>query len=350
MNVHSYAVARDSFAQIDRAGRNLSQSLQRLSTGKKIQKGADDAGGLAVSSKLKSVVNRSLALSENVQNGISFLETQNSAYERVGEILTRMAELRQRYDDPVRNSDDATNFNHEFKELQNEVRVMSKTKFNGISLFSTENDVTSQLRIATSPDGRETSATVTRNAFFKALMETDTGSGTQGGSATTNATFGSYAGTVTLVGGATSAQTVNGAGGVTPAQTVNGLQGTTPAQTANGTNGGTTPTQSVNAARGTTPAQTVNGTNGGSTTAQTVNAARGTTPAQTVNGTNGGSTTAQNVNGLQGSTTAFTANAVQGTAGPVSHPITAGGTLADFTVNASGAPVAGWSRWIQSVD
>ena len=103
MNMHSFVDARQSVGYLESTGANLSQSLKRLSTGIKIE-GAGDAGRLAVSAKLDSAIGRSLALGANIQNGLSFLEAQDAAQNRLGEIITRMAELRQRFDDTIRNS------------------------------------------------------------------------------------------------------------------------------------------------------------------------------------------------------------------------------------------------------
>ena len=71
MNMHSFSEARQTVGFLDNAGARLSQSLRRLSSGVKVEKGGD-AGGLAVSSKLESAVTRILAIAENVQNGVSF--------------------------------------------------------------------------------------------------------------------------------------------------------------------------------------------------------------------------------------------------------------------------------------
>ena len=243
MNVHSYSVARQSIGYLEHAGANLAKSLGRLSSGTKIKTSEDDAGGLAVSSKINSAISRSLALGENVQNGLSFLETQDAAQNRLGEIITRMAELRQRFDDTIRNSQDGTVYNREFKELKEEVKSIANKKFNGISLFSNENDTKSKLIVNTAEDGKNSSSAITRNLFFKSILETKSTGGPVGATRTTQGAFGSFSGTITPTGGATPDQTVNGAGGSTPAQLLKGLQGTTTVQTVNGAVGEPRPTK-----------------------------------------------------------------------------------------------------------
>ena len=126
MNMHSLVSARQSIGYMEKSGANLSQSLKRLSTGIKVD--ATDAGGLAVSTKMDSVITRTRTLGENVQNGMSFLESQDAAQSKLGAILTRMSELRVRYDDPTINTSDGANLNREFKELQDDVRDLGPEK------------------------------------------------------------------------------------------------------------------------------------------------------------------------------------------------------------------------------
>ena len=163
-----------------------------------------------------------------------------------------MAELRQRFDDTIRNSQDGTVYNREFKELKEEVKSIANKKFNGISLFSNENDDKSQLIVNTSEDGKNSSSSITRNLFFKSILETKSSGGPIGATKVTQGAFGSFSSTITPTGGTTPDQTVNGAGGSLGAA-VEGLQGTTTVQTVNGAEGGTTPDQTVYALQGATP-------------------------------------------------------------------------------------------------
>jgi flagellin len=78
-----------------------------LSSGQKITKSSDDPGGLAVSMKLNSVMNRLSGAISNVQNAISYLEVQDGALENVGGIMARMSELKAlSAQDPMKNDQD----------------------------------------------------------------------------------------------------------------------------------------------------------------------------------------------------------------------------------------------------
>jgi flagellin len=128
------AAARASF-QLTKNNDALQKSLNRLSSGSRITKPADDAGGLAVAMKLKGSINRLRGVESNVGNAISFLQVQDGILESSGKILDRMAELKALSQDVLKNSSDIANYNAEFKNLQVQLHQMASTKFNGVSLF-----------------------------------------------------------------------------------------------------------------------------------------------------------------------------------------------------------------------
>ena len=132
------AATQASTFNLSKANDALRKSLERLSSGKRITSPADDAGGMAVTYKLNSTINRSYAVIQNVQNALSYLQVQDSGLETVGKILDRMSELRVMAQDITKNSGDIENYSKEFVELQSQLNPISKQTFNGISLFSTE--------------------------------------------------------------------------------------------------------------------------------------------------------------------------------------------------------------------
>ena len=75
--VNSNASATSASFNLSRANDSLRKSLERLSSGKRINNAADDAGGLAVASKLNSKINRTTAILQNTQNGLSYLQVQD---------------------------------------------------------------------------------------------------------------------------------------------------------------------------------------------------------------------------------------------------------------------------------
>jgi flagellin len=114
---------------------SLQRSLNRLSSGSKIVSPADDAGGLAVSMKLSAAARRQGAVSANLGNSISFLQTQDGVLKTLGKVLERIGELKTLYTDPTKNSDDLSNYDAEFTQLQAQVNSLANEEFNGRALF-----------------------------------------------------------------------------------------------------------------------------------------------------------------------------------------------------------------------
>ena len=136
--VNTNASATSASHNLSRANDSLRSSLQRLSSGKRINTSADDAGGMAVAYKLDSRVSRTGAILQNTQNALSYLQVQDGAMESVGKIVSRMSELRVMAQDVTKNSSDIENYSKEFIELQSQLGQIKEEKFNGISLFAAE--------------------------------------------------------------------------------------------------------------------------------------------------------------------------------------------------------------------
>ena len=134
--VNSNASATSASLNLSRANDSLRSSLERLSSGKKINRSGDDAGGMAVAYKLESVGKRTKATVQNVQNALSYLQIQDGAMKTVGKIFDRIAQLRVMADDVTKNSGDVENYSKEFVELQIQLDQMNNEKFNGVSLFA----------------------------------------------------------------------------------------------------------------------------------------------------------------------------------------------------------------------
>jgi flagellin len=182
------AAARASY-QLSKNNESLQKSLNRLSTGSRITKPADDAGGLAVAMKLKGSINRLKGVEANVGNAISFLQVQDGILESAGKIVDRMAELKALSQDVLKNTSDIANYNSEFANLQLQLRDMANTKFNGVSLFGTGvafgSDNTNKKSIVTSADGT-VNVSINQSQLLSALTIDTNGatSGTSLGSTT----------------------------------------------------------------------------------------------------------------------------------------------------------------------
>ena len=121
---------------LSRNSNSLQESINRLSSGKRINRPADDSGGLSVSMKLRSSINRLNGANNNIQNGVSFLEVQDGVLEAAGRIVDRMIELKGMSQDVMKNNFDNATYENEFRDLQIQVYDMAQQTFNGVSLFA----------------------------------------------------------------------------------------------------------------------------------------------------------------------------------------------------------------------
>lgn len=115
----------------------LQRSLNRLSSGSRINSSYDDAGGLAVSMKLSAALKRSEACEAGVGNALAFLQTQDGAIANAAKVITRMSELASMALDVTKSDEDLANYNTEFNQLRNQIANIADEKFNGIPLFAT---------------------------------------------------------------------------------------------------------------------------------------------------------------------------------------------------------------------
>jgi flagellin len=113
----------------------LAKSLARLSSGSRIVGAADDVAGSAVSTRFDAQINRVKAANANVQNGISFQQTQDGFMGKVGKALDRMSELAVLAQDVTKTNADRALYDKEFETLGAYINDVATKDFNGISLF-----------------------------------------------------------------------------------------------------------------------------------------------------------------------------------------------------------------------
>ena len=136
ITVNTNASATVANLHLSRNNTNLRKSMARLSSGQRVEKPSDDAGGMAVAMKLESQMLRSHAIKQNMLNAISFLEVQDGVLEGAGEVVDRMSELKSLYHDVMKNDTDKASYDKEFRDLQVQLYDMARIKFNGVSLFA----------------------------------------------------------------------------------------------------------------------------------------------------------------------------------------------------------------------
>ncbi len=111
---------------------SLSTSMQRLSSGLRVNSAKDDAAGLAIAERMNAQVRGMNVAIRNANDGISLAQTAEGALSKVGDALQRMRELAIQARNSTNSSSDKDSLNKEFRELQSEIsRVLGGTTFNG---------------------------------------------------------------------------------------------------------------------------------------------------------------------------------------------------------------------------
>jgi len=113
----------------------LQRSLNRLSSGYRINSSFDDAGGLAVSMKMSASIRRTEATQANVGNAIAILQTQDGVLKSADKVLSRMSELATLALDVTKSTSDLALYSTELTQLKGQLNLMLSEKFNGITLF-----------------------------------------------------------------------------------------------------------------------------------------------------------------------------------------------------------------------
>jgi flagellin len=114
----------------------LTNSINRLSSGLRVNTAADDAAGLAVSESMKAQIRSYTVAERNAADGVSMAQTAEGALGQVHDILGRMRELAMQSANGSLDDTNRGNLDKEFQQLGSEItRIQDSTKFNGVSLI-----------------------------------------------------------------------------------------------------------------------------------------------------------------------------------------------------------------------
>lgn len=114
-----------------------SKNMEKLSSGLRINRAADDAAGLSISEKMRGQIRGLEQAQRNVQDGISFAQTAEGAMNEVSSMLTRMKELNVQKENGTYGTNDISNINSELNQLGSQIdAIMTNTTFNGINITS----------------------------------------------------------------------------------------------------------------------------------------------------------------------------------------------------------------------
>jgi flagellin len=134
-NIASLTAQRNSSA----SQMSLTNSMQRLSSGLRVNSSKDDAAGLAIAERMNAQVRGMNVAMRNANDGISMAQTAEGALSKVGDALQRMRELAVQSRNGTNSDSDKNSLNKEFQELQSEInRVLGGTAFNGKKILGAD--------------------------------------------------------------------------------------------------------------------------------------------------------------------------------------------------------------------
>jgi len=137
MVIYDNVSAMRTASNLNQTTSALQTSLERLSTGLRINKAADDAAGMAITSMMGNVVDGMNQASINIQNGVNAIQTADSAASQINTILGRMQTLANEAANTTLTTSDRADVQKEVTQLISDINgIASSTKFNGVNLLT----------------------------------------------------------------------------------------------------------------------------------------------------------------------------------------------------------------------
>ncbi len=136
MRINHNIAALNTYSRLTQATNAQSKSLEKLSSGQRINKAGDDAAGLAISEKMRNQIKGLDQAARNAQDGISLIQTAEGALNETHEMLKRMRELVVQANNGTNDDNDLDKIQEEIVQLRQEITgIADKTQFNGKNLI-----------------------------------------------------------------------------------------------------------------------------------------------------------------------------------------------------------------------
>jgi flagellin len=146
MSVNTNIVSLNAQRNLGASQGSLATTMQRLSSGLRVNSSKDDAAGLAIAERMNAQVRGMNVAIRNANDGISLAQTAEGALAKVGDALQRMRELSVQARNATNSDDDKVSLGKEFAQLGEEItRVLGGTSFNGTNILATADTLTFQV-------------------------------------------------------------------------------------------------------------------------------------------------------------------------------------------------------------
>jgi flagellin len=136
LRINNNVEAFNAHRQLVQTSNNAAKSMERLSSGYRINRAADDAAGLAISEKLRGQIRGLAQAQRNAQDGVSLVQTAEGSLNEVHSMLQRVRELAVQYSNGTLSTSDKAAITAEAQQLSSEIeRIGTTADFNGIKLL-----------------------------------------------------------------------------------------------------------------------------------------------------------------------------------------------------------------------
>lgn len=161
MQINTNLMANNAYRNLNDTQNNVAKSMEKLSSGLRINRAADDAAGLGIAEGLKSQVSGSAVAARNAQDGISVIQTTEGALTEVHSILQRMRDLAVQGSSDTNNTAARDAIKKEGDSLGAELdRLVKSTSFNGINLLDGSAGTAGVMKIQVGTGGDATKDTI----------------------------------------------------------------------------------------------------------------------------------------------------------------------------------------------
>jgi flagellin len=146
LRIQNNVEAFNAHRQLTGTANKAAKAMEKLSSGYRVNRAADDAAGLAISEKMRGQIGGLAQAQRNAQDGISLVQTAEGALNEVHSMLQRVRDLKVQYSNGALSSDDKAAIVAEAKQLATEITdIRNKTEFNDIALLNASGSISFQV-------------------------------------------------------------------------------------------------------------------------------------------------------------------------------------------------------------
>ena len=198
LRIQNNVEAFNAHRQLTGTAAKAAKSMEKLSSGYRINRAADDAAGLAISEKMRGQIGGLAQAQRNAQDGVSLVQTAEGALTEVHSMLQRVRDLKVQYSNGTLDTSDKEAIAAEVKQLATEIgKIRSDTEFNGIKLLDGTGGTSGSISFQVGANAGESISVTTKDITASATSAGMAALQTVGSAATDAAASTAFAG-VTL--------------------------------------------------------------------------------------------------------------------------------------------------------